>query len=161
MSGIYLEITLHYFHEELCCVEKFCVLHLIALNHGMGLLHWNSTGKKYIKIEFQYTWHILSTYHVYTFAALHIHGIYMVYTNYIPHRGSRCTMPMYILVYIYSGLYVHVYTFHEKYVQVSTVTIMMPVYMGCLYLSIVHTRHIHGFRVQPETSWCIYTSPWR
>jgi hypothetical protein len=50
MSGIYSKITLHYFHGELCCVEKFCVLHSIALNSGMGLLHRNS--KKYIKIEF-------------------------------------------------------------------------------------------------------------
>ena len=54
----------------------------------MGLLHWNS--KKYIKLEFWYTWHIRSIFHVYT-VAQHIHGIYLAYTNYIPHRGSRCS----------------------------------------------------------------------
>jgi hypothetical protein len=88
MSGIFREITSHYFHGELCCVGKLCLLHSIALNHGMGLLHWNS--KIYIKLEFWYTWHIHSIYHVYT-VALHIHGIYLAYTDYIPHhsRGSR------------------------------------------------------------------------
>ncbi len=87
MSGIFREIAFHYFHGESCCVEKLCLLHSIALNHGMGFLHWNS--KKYIKLEFWYTWHIHSIYHVYT-VALHIHGIYLAYTDYIPHRGSRC-----------------------------------------------------------------------
>jgi hypothetical protein len=38
MSGIFREIALHYFHGESCCVEKLCLLHSIALNHGMGLL---------------------------------------------------------------------------------------------------------------------------
>ncbi len=82
MSGINHEITLHYFHWELCCVDKFCLLHLIALNHGMGLLHWNS--KKYIKLEFWYTWHIHSIYHTYADCPTYtwnIHGIYRLYTS--------------------------------------------------------------------------------
>ncbi len=79
LSGIYSDITFHYFHWELCCVEKFCLLHSIALNHGMGLLHWNS--KKYIKIEFD----ILGIYIVYT---MYIQWpyIYMECTWYIPNR---------------------------------------------------------------------------
>ncbi len=44
-----------------------------------------------IKLEFWYTWHIHSIYHVYTVALHDIHGIYLAYTDYIPHRGSRWT----------------------------------------------------------------------
>ncbi len=78
MSGIYREIILCFFHWELCCVEKFCLLHWIALNHGMGLLHWNS--QKYKRIEFWYPLHIHSIYQEYTT----VHVYTMEYTWYIP-----------------------------------------------------------------------------
>jgi hypothetical protein len=42
-----------------------------------------------MKIKFQYPLYIPGIYQVYT-ASRNIHGIYMVYTDYIPHWGSRC-----------------------------------------------------------------------
>ncbi len=100
------------------CVEKFCVLHSIALNHGMGSLHWNS--KKYIKIEFWYTWHIHNIYHVYT-AAQHIHGIYQAYTDYKPHRGSKCQCKLQLKGYnSVSTQFNNVCTIHEMYIAICT-----------------------------------------
>ncbi len=42
---MYREITLYYFHWELCFLEKFCLLHSIALKHGMGLLPVSATTR--------------------------------------------------------------------------------------------------------------------
>ncbi len=42
-------------------------------------------------IKFRYPLYIPGIYQVYT-ASRKIHGIYMVYTDYIPRRGSRCTI---------------------------------------------------------------------
>jgi hypothetical protein len=41
-----------------------------------------------MKWEFRYPLYIRGICHTYT-ATVHIHGIYMVYTDYIPRRGSR------------------------------------------------------------------------
>ncbi len=58
----------------------------MILHHGIALQHW--IAHKSMKIKIQYPVYIPGIYQVYT-ATRKIHGIYVVYTYYIPCRGSR------------------------------------------------------------------------
>ncbi len=86
MSCIYQVCLVHSFEGELCFLIQFWLQHYFVLNHNIGMQHWIT--HKHMKWEFRYPLYIRGICHTYT-AAVHIPGIYMVYTNYIPRRGSR------------------------------------------------------------------------
>ena len=78
MSCIYQVCLVHSFEGELCFLIHFWLQHYIVLDHVIGMQHWIT--HKQMKVEFWCPLYIRGICHTYT-AAVHIHGIYMVYTG--------------------------------------------------------------------------------
>ena len=143
MSCIFQVCWVHSFEAELCFLIQFWLQHYIVLNHDIGMQHWIT--HKHMKWEFRYPLYIRGICHTYT-AAVHIHGIYMVYTG------------IYRL-YTSSGFQMHVYDYWVLYIPC---TYMYIHFMICTYMfkhgtyySIVYSTYVHGINmyVHVYTRW--------
>ncbi len=78
MSCTYRVCLVHSFEGKLWFLTTLLLQNYIVLNHGIGMPHWIT--HKYMKMEIWYPLYIRGIFQAYT-AALHIHGVYMVYTT--------------------------------------------------------------------------------
>ncbi len=81
-------ISIWSFEGELCVLNLSCFNIRLSSMYCISLQH--SITHNCMKKKIQYPWYKPGIYQVYT-TSRNIHGIYMVYTDYIPRRGSRCS----------------------------------------------------------------------